>query len=279
MKTNRTPHLAVALTCALAAVTAARAADATAATTTTEPAPAMTPAAADADGWKFAATLPLWAPQINGNVTIRGQQKDVNVNFNDLRDHLDASLSLAFNAQKGKFGLFGNFGYMKFSGGFADAAGGQTDAKLKFLVSNAGLSYQLVRTESEHPFILAGTAGVRYWYVSTTITHHDGFGTRDFSGYQNYNLFDPVLGLRASQYITRKLHLDVAGDGGGFDINHDTDWTWSVSGMLTYDFTSWFSASAGYQALAVDESTGSGKNEKGLNLIFSGVAAGLTFKF
>ena len=52
--------------------------------------------------------------------------------------------------------------------------------------------------------------------------------------------------------------------------------------MLSYDFTQWFTLSAGYQAVALDESTGSGtgKNgEKGVNLIFSGFAAGLTFKF
>jgi hypothetical protein len=279
MKTNRTPLVAAALTCALAAVSVAKAADATTSTTTTEPAPAMTSATADADAWRFGVTLPLWAPQINGNATLKGRQTDVNVNFSQLREHLDASFSLALAAQKGKFGMFGNVGYMKFDGGFKDALGGHTDWMLKFAVANAGASYQLLKTENEHPFLLTGTAGVRFWYFSETISHHDAANTRDFQGYANQNLFDPVIGLRATQYITEKLHLDVAGDGGGFNINHSTDWTWSVSGMLSYDFTKWFTLSAGYQALALDESEGSGTSKKGVDLIFSGVAAGLTFKF
>ena len=276
--------IAATIACALASTltTVARADDAVAApatNATTDPAATaeMTPVA-DADAWKFGVTVPLWAPQVDGNVTLKGRQADVNVNFSDLQSHLDASFSLAMNAQKGKFGLFGNVGYMKFSGGFGDALGGHSDWKLKFLVANAGASYLLVKTENEHPFVLAGTAGVRFWYTSTDLDHRDALNTRDFQGYGNQTLFDPVLGLRASQYITQKLHLDVAADGGGFNLSHDTDWTWSASGMLTYDFAKWFSASAGYQALALNESTG-GKQANGVNLIFSGVAGALTFKF
>ena len=93
------------------------------------------------------------------------------------------------------------------------------------------------------------------------------------------DLAQPVIGVRATQYLTSKLHLDIAGDGGGFDVNNSTDWTWSTSGMLSYDFTKWFTLSAGYQALAIDESNGTGASQKGVNLVFQGVAAALTFKF
>lgn len=284
MKPTRNHKLiAAALTCALTSALVAHADDtvvAPANSSTNAPAEsALEAPTSDTDGWKFAVTLPLSAPAIDGNITVLGRQSDVNVSFSELRDHLDASFGLAFNAQKDKFGIFANLSYMKFDGGFNDIAGGHTDWMLKFAVANAGLSYQLLKTDWERPLILTGTAGVRFWYVSTDLSHHDGFGTRDFHGYNNMNLFDPVLGLRVTQFITPKLHLDVAGDGGGFNISHDTDWTWSVSGMLTYDFCRYFSLSAGYQALAVDESEGSGKSEKGLNLIFNGVAANLTFKF
>jgi hypothetical protein len=275
--------IAAALICALASTvaTAARAADDTAATPATTPTADATlaPAATtDPDAWKFGVTLPLWAPQINGSATLLGHHSDVNVNFSDLQSHLDGSFSLALAAQKGKFGMFGNVGYMKFTGGSGDALGGNTDWKLKFVVANAGASYLLLKTENDHPFMLAGTAGVRFFYVSTDLDHHFAGGARDFHLYNNNNIFDPVLGLRASQYITQKLHVDVAADGGGFDISHSTDWTWSASGMLTYDFCKNFSASAGYQALALNESTG-GSQANGVNLIFSGVAGALTFKF
>src|SRR6185369_5401460 len=107
-----------------------------------------------------------WAPQISGTATVKGHQADVSVNFNELKDHLDASLALAMAAQKGKFGIFGNFGYMKFSGGFEGRLGGHVEADLKFLIANGGVSYQLVKVGEERPFILTGTAGVRYWYAA-----------------------------------------------------------------------------------------------------------------
>lgn len=241
--------------------------------------PAVPAAAADNNPWQFAITAPLWAPQINGNVTTRGHQRDMNVPFSDLKDHLDASFALGLDVRKGKFDLYGNIGYMKFSGGFTDRLGGNLSSELKFVMGNAGLAYELVKTESEHPFTLAGTAGIRYWYISTDVSHSDFNGNRDWNGGNVNRQVDPVFGLRASQYFTRKLHLDVAGDFGGFNLSHDTDITWSASGMLTYDFAKWFSLSAGYQAVALNVSEGSGSGKNGVNLIFNGVAAAATFKF
>lgn len=270
--------LAAAFACALASTVTARADDAAITSTT---APAMAPATKpNPDAWDFEMTLPLWAPQVNGNATVRGRTADVNVNFSELKSHLDNVLSLAAEAHQGKFGIFGDVGYMKFSGGFFDRLGGHTQAQLKFMIANGGLSYEIFKTENEHPFILEGTAGVRYWYAATELSHRDATDTRDFSGGNTLNIVDPVLGLRASQFITSKLHLDVQGDGGGFDLNHSTDWTWSAQAVLAYDFTKWFTLSAGYSAVALDESNGgSGTSEKGLNLIFSGIEADLTFKF
>jgi hypothetical protein len=286
MKTTRTQNLiAAAFTCALASATTAAWDDDASATTpmanSTTPAPAMAPATSDADAWQFGVSIPAWFVGVDGNATLFGRQQNVNVSFNTLRQHLDTSLGLALDASKGKFGVFGNFGYMKFSANGA-GPGGAVDASigLKFCLANGGLSYVLLKTESDHPFVLAGTAGVRYWYTDTRIALAPPGGPDVFDHTGTQNLVDPVIGLRASQYLTRKLHLDVAGDGGGFNISHSTDWTWSVTGMMTYDFAKWFSLSAGYQAVALDESNGgSGRNKQGVDLIFSGAAIAAKFKF
>lgn len=242
----------------------ARAQDATSTT--------MIPTSTTGDApWQFGINVPAWFPQISGNATARGHQENVNVSFSQLKDHLDASFSLGLNAQKGKFGLFSSVGYMKFSAGNPEA-----NAGLKFLVANGGVSYLLVKTDSDHPFVLAGTAGIRYWYAEPTLTI-PAFGVIYVS--KTYDLVDPVIGLRASQYLTQKLHLDVSGDGGGFNINNNTDWTWSATGAATYDCTKWLSVSAGYSALAIDESKGSGASKNGLNLTFYGALISATIKF
>jgi hypothetical protein len=240
--------------------------------------------AMDADVWQFGLTIPLWAPQIDGNATVRGHQENVKVNFNTLRQHLDAVFSTAVEAHKGKFSIYGDVGYMKFSisqshVGPDGHAHVNSWAGLKFLDSDLAGGYQLIKTESEHPFILEGTAGVRYWYASMPVSFSDANGNTLFAGSKTWNLVDPVIGFRGSQYFTQKFHLDFAANGGGFNISHNTDWTWGASGELTYDFVKWFSLSAGYQALALDEAEGSGASKNGVNVIFNGVLVAATFNF
>jgi hypothetical protein len=281
--------LPIIVTVALAITTISARADDTNAAPATD-APATNAAAMDLpkpaaapDGWLFGVSVPLWAPKIDGNGTVRGHRKDISISFDQLREHLDASFSMAADARKGKFDFYGDVGYMKFSywQHFPDGHV-KGSAELKFLVADAGVGYTLVKTESAHPFMLEATAGARYWYAEVPLRFKDESGTVLFSGSKTWDLVDPVLGLRASQYLTRKLHLDLAGDGGGFNLNNDTDWTWSATGLLTYDFTKWFSLSAGYKALALDESKGSGVGKGGKNgadFIFSGGLVALNFHF
>ena len=233
------------------------------------------------DQWQFGVTLPLWAPSIDGNVTVGGMKQDISVSFDKLKDHLDAAFSLGLDAHKGRFGLFASGGYMKFSGDFSGPGSGDASSTLKLGIVNAGLSYVLVKTEGKHPFMLAETVGLRYWYLSEDlkVTGPGPLNPVLVDGSVHKDLFDPVIGLQASQYITPKFHLDVMGDVGGFNISYETDMTWSVAGMATYDFTKRFSLSAGYAALSLDVKTGGGASQHGFDLIFHGpqIAAKLTF--
>jgi len=231
------------------------------------------------NSWHFGATTPLWALGIDGDVTVGGHKQDLSIDFDKLKDHLETAISLGLEAHKDRFGLFGDFGYMKFTGDGTGAGGTHADAELKFIIADAGLSYLLFRKGEERPFLLAGTAGVRYWHTETDLTLTGPGGGLTFNGGQKRDLFDPVIGLRASQYLTRKLHVDASGDVGGFDISHKTDFTWSTSGLLSYDFAKWFTLSAGYKALALDVSEGSGANKGGVDLIFHGAILAATFKF
>lgn len=287
MKTkHQTNLLALALIGALASAGAAARADDTvvapASTTATTPATSsvLAPAAAD-DSWQFGVTIPVWLPQINGNSTVRGVRRDVDISYNTLKDHLDASFALGLEAHKGKFGIYGGVGYMKFSGDVKDSAGAKANFGLDFVLADAGISYVLVKTESEHPFVLQSTLGLRYWYTRTTLSIKDAGGNVIMNGSNYRNLEDPMVGLRGSQYFTKKFHLDFAGDIGGFGIadRNMAKLDWSATGLLTYDFVKWLSVSAGYKAIGLDASQGSGANKNGVNLIFNGALITATIKF
>jgi len=227
------------------------------------------------DKWHFGVNVPLWAPQIDGNVTVKGHQENTHISFQDLKDHLDASFAIGLEARKEKLGIFTGFSYMKFSVGDR----GVEDI-LKIYIVNAGLSYQLIKTEGEHPFVLAGTAGLRYWRAENDLTLRDPGGNLLFNGSKDKDIYDPVIGMRGSQYLTRKFHLDFAGDVGGFGFT-DSQATldWSATGVASYDFCKFFTLSAGYQALAIDASKGSGASKNGIDLIFHGILIVAKFKF
>ena len=227
------------------------------------------------DQWQFGATIPLWAPQINRNVTIKGHQQNVDVSFDQLNDRLDASFALGLEARKEKFGFFVGVGYMKFSGG----SGGMSD-DLKFLIVDAGAFYRLLKTGEEHPFILEATAGLRYWGTKNDFSLRGPGGIVDFNGSTDRDLADPMIGLRGSKFLTTKLHLDFAGDVGGFGISdNQSTLDWSATGLVSYDVAKWFTLSAGYKALALDASKGGGADKNGVDLIFNGflIAAKFTF--
>jgi len=232
------------------------------------------------DRWRFGVIVPIWAAGIDGDMTIRGRQVDVDVGFDDLKDHLDASFSLGLEARRDRFGFYGAVGYMKFSADDTLLAGAEAEAELKFLIAEAGGFYGLLRLGEERPFVLEALGGVRYWAIDNELEITGPGGTKLFDGGDEKDLIDPIIGLRASQFLTRKLHLDFQGDIGGFGISDDTsDFAWSATGLVTYDLARWFSLSAGYKALAVEAERGSGTSERGVDIIMHGLLLAAKFTF
>ena len=180
-------------------------------------------AEAQEDEWRFGVVVPLWAPRIDGDATVHGIKKDVGISFDKLKDHLDASYALGLEARKDKFGIYGDFGYMKFSGDKSTVEGNlKASVDLKFLIVDGGVSYCLLKTDGERPFILEANAGVRYWHVDTNLKLKDSGGVVLLDDGFNKDLLDPIVGLRGSKFFTPKLHLDMAGDIGGFGISDHT---------------------------------------------------------
>jgi len=128
----------------------------------------------NSDSWQFGVTIPAWLVGIDGNTTIRGNQRDVHKSFNDLKQNLDQTFSLGLEAHKGKWGFYGGVGYMKFSNDGLGTLGVPASRELKFVIADAGVSYNLVKTEGETPFILDGTLGLRYWYTDLSLKSSAG---------------------------------------------------------------------------------------------------------
>lgn len=274
MKMKTKLLLAIA-TCALPLVYTTHADDTNSSTVT---APEME-SVPNPDGLRLAITVPGWLIGINGDVTALGHQQNVDISYSDLQDHLQCSAGAALDLGYGKFDFYTDVGYMKFTGNAFGPGFSSVSQDLKFVLGNAGLAYQLVNVGDEQRFVLAGTAGLRYWYLDNSITIVGPGGALLFSGSHNKDLIQPDIGLRGSQYLTRKLHLDFSTDIGGFGLQHANDLTWSATGMFTYDLARWLSISAGYKGLGLVESEDGNRGKNGVNVIFSGVLIAATVKF
>jgi hypothetical protein len=241
--------------------------------TLAESAPKDAPGSADApakDPWQFNFFLLGWAPSISGDATVRGQQTDVDVSLDTLLKHLGGALELGFELRKEKFGFYAqpNWIYLK-----ADANKGALsgDDKLTLWLVDAGGFYQLAKWGQEKPVTLNALAGVRYWHIKNDLSLHGPTGATVVNGSTTLDLIDPVVGLQAKMYLTRKLSLALHGDVGGFGISDSSsDLSWQAIGTLGYDFTQLFTFALGYRALSVDKHSGSGTSEKGANLLFHG---------
>jgi hypothetical protein len=228
------------------------------------------------DPWRFDFAIIGWGPAVSGDVTVRGHKANVDESLDDLLHDLKGIAMLGFELRKEKFGFYAQPNWIKLE---EDAKVGPLNSTLEqklWIVDAAGF-YQLHKWCEEKPLTLDALVGVRYWNFDNELTVKGSGGLIDFHGSHSGYLIDPIVGLRAKMYFTRKFSLSLQGDIGGFDASdNSSDLSWQALGTLGYDFTRHFSVSLGYRALSVDKDFGGGSNAKGLDIILHGflLAAG-----
>jgi hypothetical protein len=235
-----------------------------------KPAPAQDP-------WRFDFAIIGWGPSVNGDVTVRGHKANVDESLDDLLHDLKGIAMLGFELRKEKFGFYAQPNWIKLK---EDATVGPLNSTLeqKLWIVDAAAFYQLHKWCEETPVTLDALVGVRYWNFDNELTVKGPGGLVNFNGADSNYLIDPIVGLRAKMYFTRKFNLSLHGDVGGFGASdNSSDLSWQAAGTLGYDFTRHFSAFLGYRALSVDKDSGSGPNAKGVDTILHGFLLALDF--
>jgi hypothetical protein len=271
------------------------------------PAPILNP-------WTFNFTPYGWVTLMNGSTTVKGRTVDVDVGFNDLMDLVRQSeipkdlfaFMGYFEARNGRLSLFADVVYMKIAlnAGMTRTVG--VDDLGATVGASAGLKYQMVIAEMAAAYEVAqwgstgapgsGTAidvfgGARGWWqtadaslsASGTINIGDltrnADGTLTASGSASW--VDPLVGVRLRHQFAPGWNFVASGDVGGFGVG--SKFSWQALAALNYDFyvhngITW-SGMAGYRALYVDYSKGSGLSEYGFNMTMHGPIIGITARF
>ena len=235
------------------------------------------PKTPDPDPWRFSFVPLAWGPSVSGNVTVHGQQASTDVSLDTLLGDLKGIAMADLELSKGKFGIYAQPNWIKLE---ADANAGPLSVKdeMKIWIVDAAFFYQLGKWGQEKPVTLDALLGIRYWNINNDLTLSGPNGGTLFNPSSTLSLIDPIIGLRAQIYLTRKLSLRLHGDVGGFGVSNDSsDLSWQAMAMLGYDFSRHFSLLVGYRALSVDKHTGSGSSQDGADFIMHGGILGFDF--
>jgi hypothetical protein len=237
----------------------------------------------ESSGWHFRVAPYLWMVALNGDVTVKGQESDLDLSFNDIWDELNIAAMLTFDARKGKWGIFGDTIYANL--GKSKKVGGiKIDPTVKLARLAAGGYYQLGTWRlsdtvgKDGPSVTVdGMFGVSYTYLDIDL---DIKGIGDASGDKDW--FDPLIGARAFIDLSDRWALAITGNIGGFGVG--SDFTWGAMGTIGYRFRLFSEDNnarfaAGYRAIYQDYSEGSGSNKFEWDVTLHGPILGLVISF
>ncbi|MFC3079979.1 hypothetical protein ACFODL_17900 [Phenylobacterium terrae] len=208
--------------------------------------------AQDDGGWDVSVTPYLWLPTISGSgQTGRGTPIDVKTDFEDVFDSLSGAFVGKAEARYDRIGGLVDLQYVKVSGDnqlvINNVPRLSSEVEVETMGATAALYYRAYASETVTFDVLAG---VRYNSVDVEFDiARIGFPgvSRDIS----VDLWDPIIGARATAHVAERWSLTGYGDVGG---GGDSDAVWQVLGTVNYHASENWLLHGGYRYYAVDVS-------------------------
>ena len=234
-------------------------------------------------GWEFQVAPYIWGISLDGDVTVSGNEGDLDLSFHDIWDELNIAGMLSFDARKGRWGFLGDAVAANL-GKDTKVDGIKIDPTVKLALLMAGGFYELGTWKlsdtagKDVPTVtLDAYAAVRYTYLDIDL---DLKGVGDASGDKDW--FDPLIGTRAFFDLSEHWTLALWGDVGGFGVG--SDFTWGAMGTIGYRFRLFSEknnvrVAGGYRAIYQDYTDGSGDDKFKWDVTFHGPILGLVIEF
>lgn len=234
--------------------------------------------------WQYQLTPYAWALALDGDVTVKGQKSEVDVDFNEIFDDLNYGAMIEGEVRKGRLGVMAQGLYADL-GTSSDVAVFEIDTDITVLWASLGAYYRL------GPWPLDGNGGalgpvlivdpyvgLRYTYLDVEL---DITGGRGRTVDADEEWVEPIVGFRSIWQFTPSWSLSTITDIGGFGVG--SDFAWQATGLIGYQFGLFGDADAralvGYKALHQDYDTGSGANEFEWDMTLHGPIFALAIQF
>jgi len=211
----------------------------------------VTATPAQAAGWDYDLFVYLWALGMDGTMTVRGQEADVDVPFSDIFDNLDLAFSTHLEARQrdGNWGWFFDVYWADLGIDF-DRVQGDLDMQMAYVEAagayNTGRDFQLF-------------FGFRYISMDTTLKFDPQIQppipppvpipTR-FDASQSWT--DLMVGGRYKKEFGKRWRFFARGDVAGFGISDSSDFTWNVVLMGQVMVSARWGILFGYRWLDID---------------------------
>ncbi|MBW2429168.1 MAG: hypothetical protein JRF56_09430 [Deltaproteobacteria bacterium] len=240
--------------------------------------------------WEFHVAPYLWAISMDGNVTVKGLEADADLSFSDIWDQLNFALMLAYEARKGRWGLWGNTIYAHLGGDNVSGPQGLTNIDPTVNVFWQGLggyyrlgTWDLADAPAEKtPSVTVDTYfGARYTYLDLKLEFNGVFRDLVDDVSKSKSWVEPLLGARTIWDLSERWAVTLAGDIGG--VAFGSDFAWNPFGLIGYRFNLFGDKNArvlaGYRALSQDYTDGSGRDKFKWDITMHGPILGLNIGF
>ena len=220
--------------------------------------------------WRVGVGIYGWFPAVHGTVGALGHEAGVNASFSDIFHTLKGIIPIAVEAEKGRFLVTGDFLWMKLGIDkalpFEDFDQTSINVHLTQSILTPKLGYRVY--DGEH-LKMDVMSGIRYWYVSQSLTLEPS--GRNFS--RSANWVDGLGGARFLLPLGDKASVLISGDAGAGGANLD----YQIFGVLNYQFTRRWGIGLGWRYLDVDYRPSN--KQFVYDMITTGPIAGLIFNF
>lgn len=228
-------------------------------TSGTAPTTLQDAAAAEQDSWQAIAAVYVWALGIDGDVTIRGREAEVDIGFDDILDNAEFGFMGRVEAWQDTWGLFFEPLLLNLSEG-GSLGPVAVDVDVDFTVLEGGGFYRLsdkTNTNGRRTMIDV-LGGVRYYEIEGDLDIMAGPLAGQVGDDPDW--LDPFIGARMIKDLSENWVFSMRGDVGGFDIDNTSDFALNLQALFGRTVGTSTSLWVGYRLLDIDYDDGSGND-------------------
>ncbi|QYK49787.1 MAG: hypothetical protein KF838_08015 [Phycisphaeraceae bacterium] len=231
--------------------------------------------------WTLSFVTYLWVPAMEGDLTVRGREADVNVSvgdsFENLVDNFKFAITGHIEARKDRFSIFGDIMYLATEDDVDRPIIGDGDIDVSQGFFEAGVAYAVVdnpvNNNNARRFRVEPLAGVRLYYLDMEVN----FDALSRNPGRDEVWVDGFIGVRTTidlaERVTGFARFDIGAGG--------SDLAWNVILGLDAHLGKHkrLSLVGGYRWFDVDYDDGSGNQKFEFDVLMHGPFLGLGFTF